>query len=173
MKKQIEILLKDIDMFAEISAAINPNKYVFDKIINEYNMYIGVTIISADLIQFKSLKEAFAALFIKNLFFSEEWSEERERYYEEPDWKKYLKKIWIPQYFCINSELEECKIQEFLTDLKGYLSMALKGNEKMANKIAEKYKDCDVLYLDKSPYGTKLFGTDGKIVFFCEYGVYD
>ena len=100
MEDKVKALLNDFGRFAEIASKVKPNKIKYN--INELSgKYSRLMLIDIERNGNETVEECFAAAFIISLFIYEEWESNMFETdgISESEWKGYLEKVWLPQYF--------------------------------------------------------------------------
>lgn len=87
-------LLSDTHRFAVLCNAVRLEQYRFS-VIDRFRYPVLVFCISVDKAMVETLWEAFAALYVKELYLGYEWDETK----PWDDWANALEELWIPERF--------------------------------------------------------------------------
>jgi hypothetical protein len=173
MKKEIQELFDNINIFASLIAKVNISNLSFE-IYNFSKHAMMVDLILTPKNQFNNLKEAFSAIFKKELFESEEWNVDDEPSLLDEKWIMALKNIWIKEYFltfsgvCLEVISPEIFIRRFQSDLR-----AVNTPETIINGLLIKFSNLEVIQIQKGHVYSKVFGQSDSHYFLFEYGIYD
>ena len=132
-KNQINL---GIDDFAEMACKIDVYKY--KNTFSKKDLFLG----NEDFSQYfsikkeivPSIKEAIIILFLISLFDLNEWWE-KNSISPNIEWKNYLKRIWIPEHFCIkeNGLIKFTKITEKYFRINNIIG--IDGNNNLINEV--------------------------------------
>ncbi|MCM3667239.1 hypothetical protein M3204_22845 [Mesobacillus subterraneus] len=173
MKKEIKELLDDPNTFARQIANIELSNLSFD--VHEYRdkFVKQVDIVFAEKSQFNNIKEAFSAIFKKQLFDGEEWNINEEPKNTDEVWIKALKNYFINDYYpreIIYIELVEK--DDFINRFKRDLS-DVNVQESVIEGLLSRLKDIEPIQVKKGHVYDCIFGQSDSHYFLYEWGIYN
>lgn len=184
IQKQIEELFADLSGFAQLAAGLPVEDYQ-PRRLDFLHKAIGISWLGVPIEQTNSLQEAFAALFLFDLHFQNDWIYDEAKRTNadqfvikrlpESQWKQLLQDIWIPDYFAL-SYCQLCvtpvEPDEFLRRYFNWMPEGISMEEQAALKDAVGSTQW-VCSLFPDAFYDLYFGQAGEYYFFAESGVYD
>ncbi|MGC6768435.1 hypothetical protein ACYSNR_02380 [Enterococcus sp. LJL128] len=173
MKQQIQALFRDKKHFAAMTAEIDIQVVGFE----EYSFsksVMQVDILMVPKKEIGTVKDAFSALFKKELFDSEEWPLEEEPNKKDAEWLNALENVWIPAYFGMLNQIDIQAVSP--TRFFSYLHNDLAAVEtplKIVELLLEKMDKPELIQVQKGYTYRRIFGQSSTHYFFFDYGIYD
>lgn len=173
IKNSIEELLYDNDRFAELIA----NAKLSTLPIELYKYRESVVeswLIILEKKQFKTIEEAFSALFKKLLFEAEGWDVAKEPLPSDKQWKENLRKHFIHEYFFKWDEIsfESVDINLIFGSMEGdFREFNTIGSN--LNRFLTKVNKVEAIQVKKGHADELIFGQNNNYYFIYEWGIYD
>lgn len=165
----VSACLDDTSAFAAAGSKVRLDRYAFT--VNDTFRYpILVFYMALPKVQVNSATEAYTALFMKELYYNNEWDE------ADPIDINQLKEMWIPHYFMKYRDrsvpdynIEEMKTEFFLQEVTGWME-TIPIPEDEIRDFEETHKNAHVINVRNVYAGHNCFGeTDGHY-FIAEFG---
>lgn len=165
----VSACLDDTSAFASAGSDIHLERYTFT--VSEtfrYPILVSYTALPKD--QVRSATEAFTVLFIKELYYNNEWDE------ADPVDFTQLKDVWIPNYFMKyrdkrvpDYDLKEMRTDFFLQEITAWMeTIHVSGDE--IRLFEETYKNAHIVKVRNVYAGHNCFGETDSHYFIAEFG---
>jgi hypothetical protein len=169
----IKELFGDLDFFSKQVAEADLSTIMFE----QYDFskgYMAIDTIFTKCDQFLNLKEAFAAIFCKELHDMHEWDISTQPSPDDLQWTRALKEIWIPENYLKfeGIQLEFVDVNNFIKKVE-YDLESLNVTKTEANILFMKItENPEVIRLKKGHVYDKFFCQNNDYYFIYEWGIY-
>ena len=161
-------IFDDFHRFALLCSAVRLERYHFS-VINSFCYPVLVFCISVDKASAASLEEAFAALYVKELYLGYEWDETK----PWEDWENALEELWIPERFApVNGGLRPGKRMDaahFMDEAMTWMKHN-RFTKAEIRRFEREYGSAHVLEVGTVYAGCYCFGENDTSYFIMEMG---
>ncbi|WP_342545198.1 hypothetical protein [Lysinibacillus sp. FSL W7-1291] len=173
MKKDIQELLDDHNLFARQIANVRLSNLSFDVYEFRDNYVMQVDLIFAEKSQFDTIQEAFSAIFKKELFDGEEWEVNDDPDPSGEQWITALEMGWINEYYPPKySYMELVNKDDFISRFKNELAY-LNAQESIVKELLTRLNNVEIIQIKKGHTYDYIFGKSDSHYFLFEWGIYD
>lgn len=173
MNKEIQGLFDNLYLFAQQIANVRLLNLSFDVYEFRDKYAIQVDLIFAPKGQFDNIKEAFSALFKKELFDGEEWDISDEPAPSDEQWLTALKDFWINTYYSrVCTSIELVNKNDFISRFKRDLA-SVNAPEQVVKELLVRLNHIEIIQVQKGYVYDHIFGQSDSYYFLFEWGIYD